>query len=342
MRAAPSSEWRPGISQDTGLITLPFAGQPDIVLASQKDQIHVRELREAVYSVAEGAFGPQTTSGAKPELSLFADFLYQFLTTSKGRQTLGEEYCDLFYFKPDGRTRISTTRRRLLAISLALGPYFMARLALGGWSSLVSALRRETARERAAALARRQQQQRAINTSTSVSRGYSFVVIAGTILSAAAVLNRLHLAAFYWKGDYLDPLKRVFQARYAFTREPTAQRPSYWILSVFIMFQLGLQGSSALIEFAQKQMGTGQANTNRTGDCVPSLTADDEEDRQSRLLSLFANPCGICLSPLRSPACPPCGHVYCYECIVESCVAKSECPLCRRQASPQSVQCIYV
>jgi len=324
-------------------ITLPFAGQPDIVLAAQKDQIHLRELREAVYSVAEGAFGPQTTSGAKPELSLFADFLYNFLTTAKGRQTLGEEYCDLFYFEPNGRTRIAANHRQLLALFLALGPYIMARLALGGWSSLFSALRRETARERAAALARRQQQQRAaMAMSANASRGYSFVVIAGMILSGAAILSRLHLAAFYWKGDYLDPIKRLFQARYVFTREPAAQRPTYWILSVFILFQLGLQGSSTLIEFVQRQLGVTPASALRAGDCVPSLTTDDEEDRQSRLSALFSNPCGICLSPLKSPSCPPCGHVYCYECIVESCVAKSECPLCRRQASPQSVQCIYV
>jgi peroxin-10 len=312
---------------------LPFAGQPDIVLASQKDQFHTRELRDSVYSVAEGALGPQATSGAKPELNLLADFFYFFLTTFSGRQTLGEEYCDLYYFEEDGRTRISIAKRSLLAAMLAVGPYFMARCAAGGWGSLISAFRRETARERAAALQRRLQQRNA------PPNKYSFAVFAGLFLSVAAVASRAHLAAFYWRGDYLDPIKRLFSARYIFTREPLTQRPSYRILSIFLIVQFALQGGSSLLEWLGFS-GTQVPSENEL--LVPSLSSDEVEGASQQYNFLFANPCGICLSPLKAPACPPCGHVYCYECIVESCVAKSECPLCRREATPQSVQCVYV
>ena len=348
---------------------LPFAAQPDMVLAAEKDQLQIRELRDQVYMVAEGAFGPQTTTGAKPELSLLADLFYMFLTTAKGRQTLGEEYCDLYLVEPNARHRLSVDKRFLLALIVSIGPYIVARLSMGGWASLWSALRRETARERAAALMRRaqaQQQQMAMNllnersnasnssSSSSPSplswplswlKSLEKVNWTQLLLTSWPILSRIHLASFYWAGEYLDPAKRLVRARYAFTREPAAQRPTYRILSVFILIQMGMQFSN----FVEDKLAKGEDSPSSSSgsssvvvECVPSLTNDEAEAQSQRAQSLFSNACGICLSPLRSPACPPCGHVYCYECIVESCLAKSECPLCRRQASPQSVQCIYV
>ena len=317
---------------------LPFAGQPDIVLASQKDQIHTRELRDSMYSVAEGILGPQTTSGAKPEINLLADFFYYFLTLAKGRQTLGEEYCDIYYFNHDGKRRLSILQRRFLALALVFAPYFLARAQAGGWNSLISSLRRETARERAAAIARRNQQ-RVNSTPISVS----FASLANYVLSAISLFSRLHLAMFYWWGDYLDPIKRLFRGRYVFTREPLTPRPTYRVLSIFILVQLSVQTGFLVLEWLEKSSTSQTTGAERNGAMiVPSLSSEEAEGLSVRFSSLFTNPCGICLYPLKSPACPPCGHVYCYECIVESCIAKSECPLCRREATPQSVQCIYI
>ena len=328
------------------MFRLPFAAQPDIVLSNEKDQLHTRELRDQVYMVAEGALGPQTTSGAKPELNLLADLFYFVLTTAKGRQTLGEEYCDLYLVETDAQNRLLQWKRWVLALLITSGVYVQSRLAMGGWSSLWSALRRETARERAAALARRNQQQRLMTSSQQEATGYlekilsqfSFGYLSSLVLAALPILARAHLAAFYWQGDYFDAFKRVLGARYAFTREPSSQRPTYRVLSVFIALQLGMQ----LASYISERISDNDRESVATAVVVPSMSADDVEAQTERNQALFTNVCGICLSPLKAPACPPCGHVYCYECIVESCVAKSECPLCRQEASPQSVQCIYV
>ena len=47
--------------------------------------------------------------------------------------------------------------------------------------------------------------------------------------------------------------------------------------------------------------------------------------------------CTLCLEPMRDPSVTNCGHVFCWECIVDWCREKPECPLCRQECLAQRV-----
>ncbi len=40
--------------------------------------------------------------------------------------------------------------------------------------------------------------------------------------------------------------------------------------------------------------------------------------------------CAICLGPHINKSVPDCGHVYCYQCLVDWCHIKRECPSCKK------------
>lgn len=62
------------------------------------------------------------------EIKMGCDFLYYFLTTIKGKQTLGEEYCSILpIFKHDNAFP-SPMRRLLFVLLKILGPYYFEKL----------------------------------------------------------------------------------------------------------------------------------------------------------------------------------------------------------------------
>jgi peroxin-10 len=47
--------------------------------------------------------------------------------------------------------------------------------------------------------------------------------------------------------------------------------------------------------------------------------------------------CTLCLEPYKDPSVTSCGHVFCWECVMDWVKEKAECPLCRQRVAPQKV-----
>lgn len=63
-------------------------------------------------------------------------------------------------------------------------------------------------------------------------------------------------------------------------------------------------------------------------DCSPNKKSklnDDEKEKRKE------NECVICLDTLKDMTAASCGHVFCYNCIVDWAKTKSICPICRKK-----------
>lgn len=47
--------------------------------------------------------------------------------------------------------------------------------------------------------------------------------------------------------------------------------------------------------------------------------------------------CSLCLTSMKDPSCSPCGHIFCWSCLLESTQHRPECPLCRRACLQQEI-----
>jgi peroxin-10 len=75
----------------------------------------------------------RTLSKYDAEIKMTSDFLYYFLTTIRGKQTLGEEYCSIIPVKANPKQKLkeafpSLGRRLFLCLLNVLGPYAVQKL----------------------------------------------------------------------------------------------------------------------------------------------------------------------------------------------------------------------
>ena len=68
-----------------------------------------------------------------------------------------------------------------------------------------------------------------------------------------------------------------------------------------------------------------------------SVLSLEDEKVMAWMPSSQQRKCTLCLEPMRDPSVTNCGHVFCWECIVDWCREKPECPLCRQECLAQRV-----
>ena len=71
------------------------ASGPDIVRAHQKDAFHKKKLEDEFLDVCNTWLGQRFTLRQQKNLKLASGLMYFSLSSMRGLQTLGEEYCDI-------------------------------------------------------------------------------------------------------------------------------------------------------------------------------------------------------------------------------------------------------
>lgn len=301
------------------------ASPAQIIRAHQKDSFYINIFRSNLYEICQNTFGSFAFIKYKNFLNDAAEVLYYGLTTISGLQTLGEEYVNVIQVNSDKRS-LASTSQRIFIISLQIfGPFLVSKFLLHFEKTLKEEPLPQDDKKKLFLL-------------------HSF------LHKFIPLFNKLHLAAFYFFGLYREFSKRLTRVEYVTLHPSLAQvegsKPIFRILSGLVFAQ-SLYGLCTLINHMCQEIADGNLHVKEQSEIVKFQDADFEDGRHClvpAMNKLSRGRCALCLDKRRNTTSSPCGHLFCWRCLIEwirtSKTEKTICPVCRDQFHPSRIICL--
>lgn len=163
------------------------------------------------------------------EITVFAKATYLALTTLIGARTLGEEYVDLIYVNRSGKKLPRLLPRLGFILAYALVPYIVNK------TIKYVQLKKER------------------NLEDGKKADSWLMKFLSSYTGVLDTLLNLHIAIFYFKGEFYSISKRIFGLRYAFGhhKEPEKmQRGNYSLLGALMVIQIAVKSLMNLKEYS--------------------------------------------------------------------------------------------
>ncbi|XP_002738322.1 peroxisome assembly protein 10-B-like [Saccoglossus kowalevskii] len=292
------------------------SGPAEIVRSNQKDGFYISYMRGSLANIFQTFAGARAWMQWRKEIDVSADLAYFLLTTVAGYQTLGEEYCNIVQVDHTGRA-IPSRSRRLAHVLLQIGVPYVIDQALKFVHNHINTVR----------------------TMLGLSDKVTNMILQciPVLRTSVTYVHRFHLALFYLQGLFYHVAKRVVSVRYLLVRagiSPDVYRSSYSLLGMLTLTQLTL---TLLWQLYTNFVKPGVLFRSKVSDLnIPSSDNSETEE-------VYLDPtkrCSLCLESRKSSTATPCGHMFCWTCITEWCLAKPECPLCRETFQLSRLVCL--
>jgi len=310
-----------------------FSEQPEMIRLNQQDDYYMSYLKSKIIDAVElftpWLFNYRLISRNEDLIKMFSGILYYSLTTLRSTQTLGEEYAQLAQHNPNhtGTTwqnypNLSKTRKVAFVLLTTVFPVISSRFLKKYYNSL------------------KQKFQLELKPGSLRKILIKNLPDYDTFVQS---LFKLHLAVFFIDGLYLQLSKRLTSIQYIFVRKPQDHGLNFSNIGRLMLIQIAIE----VIKFFYKSYKAYIKHKNKLKNKKSPLKRSQsdfndldagQDDRSQELENVDESKvCPLCFDVRKNTACTPCGHLFCWDCIMKNCLLKEECPQCRKICKPNKI-----
>lgn len=277
------------------------AGPGEILRAAQKDEVWSDRVQKSWWDIILKVGG--TRQWMKIKNIPVGQLIYNSATTLCGLQTLGEEYTGIVQIDPTG-VNVPTFARRLIMVVLNCFGHFFIDYLLTHFEMYIRNnhyIRPEVKAE--------------------------ILKSVKTLKNTLSFIEKLHKAVFYSQGLFYHISKRTTGIHYVLIRK--------WLKDYESLYGFKVLGCITVLHL----LGISVHSTYKWWNTVEG-PKDVNVVQQTSSVSApasHAKKCPLCLEQRKNVSVTPCGHLFCWTCIIEWLQVQSQCPICREIVQPSRV-----
>ncbi|UPQ99933.1 peroxisome biogenesis protein [Chloropicon primus] len=314
-----------------GLAHLPLASRRQIYRSLQKDKAYGKLLFKEIEGVVNAVVGAANATNYKAEAEAIVDLCYEALARNSRNQTLGQEDCDLLpMWHPSGQ--IPSKSRLGLLVLFRIGlPYSAGKL----YSSSTGIMSLATPAYRSL---------RGLVGGRFLPQLSSYE-LSSALFGILQAAERGCLLVFFLNGLFPQLAYRLSRVSFFSYDEisKTERQPHYRILGWFLIL-------AEFVKYVERRHSASESlESDGQGGSEGNLKFFSNKEKSERAPASQSSDaaleheakCPLCLSNVEFPTSTPCGHVFCWSCILHWCNQKEECPLCRSGADTRDLVCMH-
>ncbi|XP_065358963.1 peroxisome biogenesis factor 10 [Calliphora vicina] len=286
------------------------ARQPEIVRSVQKDARYTNELSEDLSDLLR-LTGARNWIKYNQMCKLIAEICYHGFASVNSLQTLGEEYTGIIQVDSQYK-HIPSRLLQLTAIILEFGGdilYFKVLQKLEKYIEDHEEIVPEAKKK--------------------------LTAIINCMRCSPTYIKALHKSLFYLRSDKYQISKRATGINYVLIRhwlQPEFSLYGYKILGIVTFFQV----SFSLVIAAFDTWKEHKRKRYETEKASKRFVQKEKFSRQREKLENVPQ-CILCLEPRMNTSLTPCGHLFCWSCVLDWLDERDECPLCRESLKKSQV-----